>query len=139
MKSSDQVDAAIRLAISEAGRYGDGEATLTAFRSGYYPLRGHIVKSFIEKMKTGWEGNGWYSIAHLDDIFPMPLGIVGSGDTQQELEDDLAELLSDWKGHFVGFGENPFDTDPADWALRNHVEFIETTVGSPRWARPRET
>jgi hypothetical protein len=134
LKLPDQVEAAIEDAVSAAERYGDGRATLTGFRSGYYPLRGNVDEAFIEKIQSAWGGERWYSIASLEDIFPEPLRIVGSGDTQQELEDDLANLLSDWKGHFVGFGEHPFDTN--DWASRNHVDVIETTVGKYKWGKP---
>ena len=137
LKSPDQVDSAIELGLSEAGQYGDGQATLTAFRSGYYPLRGNVEESFIEKIRSAWRGQRWYSIVMLEDLFPEKLCIVGSGDAKQELERDLAELLIDWKGRFVGFGEHPFDTD--DWAERNHVEVVKITVGKLKWQKSDKT
>ncbi len=137
LKLPDQVEATIERALSEAGRYGDGQATLTGFRSGYYPLRGNVDEPFIEKIQSAWGEERWYSMVSLEDVFPERLHIVGSGDTKQELERDLADLLADWKGHFVGFGENPFDTN--DWAERNRVEVVKTTVGKLKYGKPNGT
>jgi hypothetical protein len=130
LKSPTQAEYLDEFATSLSERYGDGKATITAFHSGYYPLRGRVDESFIEKIHSAWQGERWYSIASLEAIFPEPLGILGSGDTQQELESDLSDIMSRWKGHFVGFGENPFDT--GDWAVRNHADVIETNVGKFR-------
>jgi hypothetical protein len=129
LKSPTQADTLTNFAKSLSERYGNGQVVVTAFRSGYYPLRGNVDKFFLEKLQSAWQGERWYSIASLEDTFPEPLRILGSGDTQQELESDLADIMSDWKGHLVGFGEHPFDTE--DWAVRNHVEVIETTIGKP--------
>jgi hypothetical protein len=128
LKSPTQAQTITDFAISLSERYGDGRATITAFRSGYYPLRERVDESFIEKMKATWQGERWYSIAKLEDVFPEPLSILGSGDTREELESDLADIVSRWTGHFVGFGENPFDS--SDWAVRYHAEVIETTIGT---------
>lgn len=49
LKSANQVESAIEFALSMAGQHGDGQATITGFRSGYYPLRGNADESFIEK------------------------------------------------------------------------------------------
>ena len=137
LKPPMQAQTINEFARSLSERYGDGRVTITAFRSGYYPLRGKVDDVFIEKMKAAWQGDSWYSIANLEDIFPEPLGILGSGDTQGELESDLANIMSRWKGHLVGFGENPFDT--GDWAVRHRVEVIETTIEKPRSAKPNGT
>lgn len=130
LKSAAQAENLSEFATSLAERYGDGKATITAFRSGYFPLRGSVNKPFIEKIQAAWKGERWYSIASLEDIFPEPLCTLGSGDTREELESNLAEIMLDWQGHIVGFGEHPFDT--GDWAVRNHAEVIETTVGKFR-------
>ncbi len=127
LKLPDQVQVAIEHVVSQAGQYGDGRATLTGFRNDYYPLRGNVDQSFIERIRSAWTGDRWYSIVSMEDVFPEPLNIVGGGETKQELEQDLAELLSDRRNHFVGFGEHPFDT--SDWAARNRVEVIQITLG----------
>lgn len=128
LKSPDQVKVAIEYAASAAAQYGDGRATLTAFHSSYYPLRGNVDASLIEKIQVTWSGERWYAIVSVEDSFPSPLRTIGSGDTAQEFDNDLADLLSNWKDHLVGFGEHPLDM--GDWAARNHVEVIETTVGT---------
>ena len=130
LKSPVQAEKLREFATSLSERYGDGKATITAFRSGYYPLRGSVNQPFIERIQAAWQGQRWYSIAGLEDIFPEPLRMLGSGDTQEELEADLAEIMLDWQGHTIGFGEDLFDT--GDWAVRNHTEVIETTVGKFR-------
>ena len=137
LKSPTQAESLVEFAVSFSERYGNGQVTITAFRSGYYPLRGNVDELFHEKMQSAWHGERWYSIASLEDIFPEPLRILGSGDTQEELESDLANIMSRWKGHFVGFGEHPFDTE--DWAARHNVEVIEITIGKPWSARPNGT
>jgi hypothetical protein len=86
-------------------------------------------------MQLAWPDGKWYSIASLETTFPEPLHILGSGDTQDELESDLADIISAWKGHRIGFGEHPFDTE--DWAVRHNVKVIETTLGTPWSAQPK--
>ena len=137
LKSANQVESVIEFALSTAGQYGDGQATITGFRSGYYPLRGNADESFTEKIQSAWNGKRWYSIVSLENIFPDPLHIIGSGDTQQELESDLVILTTEYKGKFIGFGEHPLDTN--DWVVRNGTEVIKITVGTPKWKKPNET
>lgn len=130
LKSSDQLDGLVNFALSDARKYGDGRAIIAGFRSGYYPLRGIVDEVLIEKIRSAWLGNDWYSIVSLENVFPEPLSYIGSGNTQEEFENDLDDLLADWLNHHIGFGENPFDTD--DWAIRNNVETIELEVGHLR-------
>jgi hypothetical protein len=131
LKSSDQLDGLINFALSDARKYGDGRAIITGFRSGYYPLRGIVDEALIEKIKSAWDGKNWYSIISLEDVFPEPLRHIGSGNTQEEFDDDVDDLLADWLNYHIGFGENPYDTD--DWAARNYVETIEVEIGNSKF------
>jgi hypothetical protein len=77
-------------------------------------------------MRSAWRGDRWYSIAELTKRYPDRLWILGSGATRQELESDLASLLTENRGRFVGFGEHPFDHD--DWIEQDQIEAIVTEV-----------
>ena len=127
LKSTDQLNDIVNFALSSARQYGDGRAFITGFRSGYYLLRGIVDKDLIEKIRSTWPGKDWYSIVSLVDNFPEPLSFIGSGNTQEEFNNDLVALLEEWKNNCVAFGENPFDSD--DWAIRNHVDTIQLEVG----------
>ena len=75
-------------------------------------------------------------MVNLEDVFPELLRIIGSGETQHELENNSVILMTECKGNFIGFGEHPFDTN--DWAARSGTEVIEITVGTPKWKKPNE-
>lgn len=127
LKSAEQVEGLIKFAITQTNLYGDGRAIITGFRSDYYPLRGTLDEALIEKIRSAWSGKGWYSIVSLEDNFPEILSCIGIGNTQEEFNKDLVGLLEEWKNHYIGFGENPFDSD--DWAIRNQVDSIQMEVG----------
>src|SRR5687768_8942466 len=68
LKSPTRAESLYEFATSFSERYGNGQVTITAFRSDYYPLRGSVDESFVEKMQLAWQGEKWYSIASLEDI-----------------------------------------------------------------------
>jgi hypothetical protein len=105
VKSADDVEALLSRAEADSARYVAGQACVTAFRSGFYPLRGTVDEEFIIKIREAWPGDRWYSIAELTKCYPDQLSILGSGNTGQELESELASLLTENRGRLVGFGE----------------------------------
>jgi len=142
LNSATQVEQMIEFARELADRSNNGKAIITCFasitpsRPSFYPVRGKVDKPFIERIRSMWDSERWYSIVSLEDVFPDPLQIISRGSTQQELKNDLVNLRSNWEGHFIGFGEYPFDS--SDWAKRNVAYVLETTVGKPDWKKPGE-
>lgn len=129
LKNNENVQQAI--AQAEEAKIGDGTAILTAIRNKFYPLRGIVNEEFIKQIRAAWPGDRWYSIVGLNTVYPQPLSFFGSGDSQEILNKELEDLLSEQRGSYVGFGEHPWDTD--DWCDRNDIEAIETTVGKLRF------
>lgn len=126
LTSVSHAEALLQQAEADAVRYGGSPARVTAFRSGYYPLRGTVDEAFIARIRSAWRGDRWYSIAELTTCYPDRLWILGSGNTRQELEAELANLLIENKYHFVGFGEHPFDHD--EWIAQDQAETIVTEL-----------
>jgi hypothetical protein len=128
LNAAGQVEAILSQAQADGQKYGDGLATVTAFRGGCYPLRGTAGEEFVERIRSAWPCGRWYSIADLETVYPEQLDTCGGGDTREELEDDLANLVAQKRGRLIGFGEHPFDHE--DWMERNQAEVMETTVGT---------
>lgn len=129
LNSPEHVDALLQKAESDSARYVDRRARVTAFRSGYYPLRGTVDEAFIGRMRSGWPGDRWYSIVELTKYYPDSLLILGSGNTREELESELASLVTENRGRFVGFGEHPFDHD--EWIETGQIETVVTEIKNP--------
>jgi len=125
LKSAEDAGALFNLARTD----GTNGATLTGFRNGYYPLRGLVDESFVARARAAWPSGRWYHIVDLTRCFPEDLKSIGSGNTAEELEADLAALLTELRGRWAGFGEHPFDSE--DWLDRHGVEAIETKVAPP--------
>jgi hypothetical protein len=128
LNAAGQAEAILSQAQADGQKYGDGRATVTAFQKGYYPLRGTAGEEFVNRMRAAWPGARWYSIADLETVYPEQLDVFGSGDTREELESDLANVMAQKRGRLIGFGEHPLDHE--DWMERNQAEVIETTVGT---------
>jgi hypothetical protein len=128
LKTADQIDSVIAFTLSQTEHRGDGQAIITAFSSNFFPLRGIVDEPFIGKIRSSWDGKRDFSMVTFEDVFPEPIRTIGCGYTHKELEEELAEILLDLKGVYIGFGEHPFDTD--DWAERSGTEVIEITIGT---------
>ena len=96
-----------RLAASQPGARA---VRLTAFRRGYYVVRGIFDDTFAGRVREGWQGERWYSLIDLSLPYPTAARIIGGGNTRDDLERDLPTAARESRGLLVGFGDNPFDT-----------------------------
>jgi hypothetical protein len=124
LTAPDHAEALLEVARTD----GQGSVTLTAFRTGYFRLRGVVDDTFVEQARAAWPAGRWFYIVDLRS-FPEKLDCIGGGNTREELEIELAAMLAAHRGRLAGFGEHPLDEK--DWLERYGSEAIETTVERP--------
>jgi hypothetical protein len=81
------------------------ELTLTIFRGAQYPLRGVVNEALVAEALQKISPGEWFQIVSLDHYYPSECVWYGSGNSHNELRQDLSEVA----GLRVGIGLDPFE------------------------------